>query len=537
VLQPDIRHGFDALARLARGTLGPLARAVAVENNSRAGVPELLDDAGQLARRVVQLEDPVDDAGAMLLRHALWRMRELRGDGAATTAVIAQTLNREASRAIAAGAHPAILRDALAVCRDEALALLRAMSSPIGGGAEGRETLRAVAAAMCRDAPLRDALTTAVDIVGADGMIKIVPNDARDIVSEFVEGAMWDSGWQSPAYANEASKKRARLEDAALVVLSGALTSAEAALGGLKRLVDAGQTRLLIVSDTCADVIAQLFVQARARGVADIVAVRAPFIDAEAVQALQDIAVLSGATVLNAGQTASADDVFATIDPAHLGHARRVWAMEDRFGIVAGAREPQALRAAIALLKRQIAVESDTDHLAKHRARLGRLYGGMALVRVGAVSASHGNARRDEANRVARALQNALSQGVVAGGGAALARVAAKMLAPKALVNAEPLEARWARTMMIKALRAPFVAILENAGLDATVPLSDASHAASDHVFDVISASSAHMRAAGAIDTLETLCDALQIAVSTAIMTFTTDALVLRKSPAVSPNP
>lgn len=540
-MQPDLQPGFDAVAKLARGTLGPLARTVVVENNSRAGTPEVLDDAGQLARRLVQLADPIDDAGAMLLRHALWRMRELRGDGAATTAVIAQKLTSEAHRAIAAGAHPSLLRDALNAEVAIGLEHLRNMGSPIGGGTAGRETLRAVAAAMCGDVELRDALTTAVDIVGADGLIKIVPNDARGVINEFIEGAMWEAGWHSAAYANAPGAKRARLEDAAVIVMAGALTSVEAALNGLKRLVEAGHTRILIVSDKFGDEVEQLFVQARHRTVAEIVAVRTPFMDAEAMQAREDIALLTGATVLNAGFTSSADIAFAAIDPGHLGSARRIWATDERFGIIAGGRDPGALRTAIALVKRQLAAESDTDKLERLRARLGRLYGGMALIRVGAISASHGTARRDQANRVARALQGALSQGVVAGGGAALARVAAQLSATddrrQTVAGRPSIEQRWARTMLIAALRAPFNAILDNAGIDPTAPLAETSRAAADRVFDVRTGASANMHDAAAVDTLETLCDALRIAVSAAIMSFTTDALVLHKTPATSSNP
>jgi chaperonin GroEL len=529
VFQPRLVDGIDTLAALVRGTLGPLARAVAVENNSRGGTPEVLDDAGLLAQRVIQLADPVADAGAMLLRGALLRMRELHGDGAATTAVITHVLVREAVRALAAGAHPSPLRDAVQTLSGQALTLLRAEATPIGGGSAGRETLRAVAAAMCADSALRDALTEAVDVVGAEGEIKIVPNDGRAIDSEFVEGAVWDAGWQSAVYANEPGRKVGRIEDAAVIALSGGLTSPEAALDGLKTLVDAGCTRIFLVADACSDGVTQLFNQANQRGLATIVAARAPFVGAEGIEALEDIAALTGATVLSAGQ-AAADTAFARIDPAQLGAVRRAWVNDTRFGLIAGTRDAVVLRTRIAQLRRQIADEADAERLTRMRARLGRLIGGSALIRVGAVSAAYGNTRRDLAARTARALQGALVQGVVAGGGATLLRTAARLQPPGAARNAATLEQRWAHAMLTRALREPARVILDNAGVDPALILAALEQADADQVFDARRGAITAMRTAGVVDPLETLCDAVRIAVSTAVMAFTTDALVLRKS-------
>jgi chaperonin GroEL len=248
--------------------------------------------------------------------------------------------------------------------------------------------------------------------------------------------------------------------------------------------------------------------------------------------ALEDICVLTGATQLNTGAT-SADDAFARIDPAQAGSARRVWADDKRFGIVAGARNPQVLRERIALLKRQIGAETNTDALDKLRARLGRLYGGLAMIRVGAVTMKAGSARRDQAERMARALQSALSSGVVAGGGASLARVAATLEAS----TPDAFEARWARDIMAGALRAPLRVIAENAGYDPTLPMYSMTHGAADAVFDVRTGENAGMRAAGVIDPVETLCSAIRVATSMVAMAVTTDALVLRKAPPTSAFP
>jgi chaperonin GroEL len=534
--QPNLIEGTDLIAKLARGTLGPLARSVMVEATTRSSTPEVLDDAGTLARRVVQIGDPVADTGAMLMRHALWRMRELHGDGAATTAVIAQTLIREAARACAAGAHPSLLREALTTVLAAALEALSAAARPVSGGAQGNATLAAVARAMSADTELRDAIVQAVDIVGADGAIKIVPNQPCSIMMEFIEGAMWDIGLQAPGFSKTLGKSLTRLEDAAVVVMRGALNSAEAAISGLKRLADARITRVLIVSDKLGDDAQKVMLQIHHRGVMELMPVRAPFTGAEALQAVQDIAVLTGATELAVGEDV-ADAAFARLDPGFAGSARRVWADEGRFGIVAGARQPEVLRAHIAVLRRRIAQEVDSTNLDKLRARLGRLYGGMALIRVGAPTVKAGEARRDEAARMAKALQAALTQGVLAGGGAALVHIADAVEALPVHVPHDALTWRWASSMLAAALRAPLYAIAANAGHDPTHARAQLVNAAQHEVFDVRSGVRADMHAAGVIDALEMLRSALRIAVSTAVMTFTTDAVILRKNPPTGAQP
>ncbi len=538
VFQPALLAGFDVIARLARGTLGPLARTVAIEANARTSTPEIQDDAGILARRVVQIGDPVADAGAMLLRHALWRMREAHGDGAATAAVIAHALARGAARATAAGAHPALFSEALQKHSAHALDLLRGQSVRIGGGAAGQAALRAVARSMCPDAELCDALTQAVDIIGADGGISIIPNDARTVATEFVEGSMWDAGWLEAALSSEPGKRTARLENAAVLVIDGDLDEAEAFVGGLRRMADAGHARIMIAVDKISEGVKSVLAQIRNSNTAQVIAVRTPFLDYERLLTLQDLCVLTGATLINPSG-GRADHAFARLDPAHAGSARRVWANERQFGIIAGRRDGRALRDAIGVLRRQIADERDTAKVDAMRLRLGRLYGGMALIRVGAVSAQAGEARRDMAKRTARALQEALASGTVAGGGAALARLAAQVADGKrsAAAAADSLETRWARDVLADALRQPLIAIVENAGHDASVPLSALARADAGQVFDVRRGVLDNMHNAGVVDPVETLCSAIRIAVSTAVMAAGTDALVLRKTPPTGVHP
>ena len=532
IFQPGLLAGIDTIANLLRGTLGPLARTVAVEGNFRTDTPEILDDAGILARRVVQIGEPVADAGAMLLRHAVWSVRELHGDGAATTAMIAQTMAHGAVRAVAAGVHPRMMRGALAQACKLVIIALRAGSERIRGGRAGHETLRAVAHAMCQDVELCDALTMAVDLVGADGCIKIVPNEPRTILTEFIEGSMWETGLLAPGFSREPGKNLVRIDDAAVVVLAGTLNSSESVLNGLRRLIDSGRSRVFLVVQTLSDEARQVMLQIQHRGMATLLPVKAPYLAGEAMVALEDICVLTGATQLNTGD-ASADDAFARLDPSHAGSARRVWADDQRFGIVAGARSPHLLRERITVLKRQLGIETNNDALDKLRTRLGRLYGGLAMIRVGAATMKGASVRRDQAERMAHALQSALSSGVVPGGGASLARVAATLeqSAPDAL------EARWARDIMASALRAPLRVIAENAGYDPTLPMHSMTHGAPDAVFDVRTGTTAGMHAAGVIDSVEMLCTAIRVATSMVAMAVTTDALVLRKAPPTSAFP
>lgn len=535
VFDHDSSAGISLLANAVRGTLGPTPRMVAVERMSRDHTPEIMDDAGTLARRLLQLPDPRDDAGALLLRQALWRQRETCGDGAATLAVIAEAMAHAALRARVAGAHPMLLRQGIEAAAAAAIAELRRRATPIPGGARGREMLRAVAASLCQDVDLRNALVEVVEVIGAEAGVLVQAYEGGGIVREFVEGSMFEGGWITPGFNAVPGKQLDRAEDVAVVVVHGKINHTQSIIQGLARIHAAGHKTVALVVDGLGDDGKQILTQIHHRGMIRILPLRITKAGPELMLAFQDLCVLTGASLLYGEDPTLADAAFAQISPQHIGSARRVWADDKRFGVIAGARDAASIRAAIVQLRAKLAATSttDTEELKALRLRLGRLNGGLGILRVGAFTQQAGEQRRDEANRLARALQTALACGVVAGGGAELARIGAALPPPADM----GFDAALGYRLVADALAAPLRTIAENAGRDPSPVQLAVRKASTSTVFDARSGELRDMLAASVIDSVDVLVSVVQLAASVAAMSVTTDALVLRRQPPTSANP
>ncbi len=531
VFQPNLLAGIDAIANAVKPTLGPLPRTVGIENATmRDRVPEVLDDAGTIARRVIQLPDPTEDAGAMMLRHALWRMREQCGDGVATTAVLAQAMAREATRAVAAGAHPALLRHGIENAVEMAIQSLREQAMPFPGGRAGTQMLSSLARSLCHDEEMQRVLVEVVEILGADGAVHVVNNDARRIDREYIEGAMWESPWLTTGFATDRLQTIARIADAAIVLIDGRLTSAADVFEGLKRLHGMGHTRIVLIANDVNDEAKGVLIQAKLSNMFQILPIKAPVNDAKRAVAMSDLAALTGARVLmgDAG-------IFGQITPEAVGEARRVWASAKQFGVIGGRRDPVALRASIAAVRRKMETTTDLSELDDLRLRLGRLCGGLSIVRVGAATSKIQDARKDEAIRLARALQMAAAEGMLAGGGAALLKAA------RSIPRGDG-DAGFGQRAVAKALHAPMATLVANAGFDASAIVAQAHDCLKKdkhghYGFDVRRGQLTDMVQAGVLDSAQIIERALRIAASVAVMAVTTDAVILHREPKLQATP
>ncbi|MFC1466771.1 MAG: TCP-1/cpn60 chaperonin family protein [Candidatus Brachytrichaceae bacterium NZ_4S206] len=537
VFHPNLLDGINVIAEAVKPTLGPLPRFVGIESMTRDRPPELLDDAATIARRVIQIADPTADVGAMMMRHALWRMHETCGDGSATMATIAQTLAQQATKAIAAGAHPALLRKGIERGVAQASADLRAGAVRPMSGRRSRELLAALARSVCHDAELRDVLVEIVDILGADGAIQVVNNDARRVDREYIEGAMWDSPWLTTGFATDAAQSIARISDAAVILLDGKLDSAVNVLEGLKRLYSLGHRNVLIIAGDLSDEAKTVLIQAKLSGVMSILPVKAPGFDAKRAVALQDLAALTGARIL-LGDAAA----FASLAPEDVGSVRRAWATARQFGIIGGKRDPVALRNSIASVRRKIDDTLNLDEIAELRMRLGRLCGGLAIVRVGGATSKIQESRRDEAVRLSRTLQMAAGRGYVAGGGAALFKIAQALLNDAERSNGRSDDVAFGVRCLARALESPLMTIAANAGFNPSevagqvrAALRADPHAC--HGFDARSGCVVDMMAAGIVDSTEVIERAVRVAGSLAVTAITTDAVVHHRKPALATNP
>ncbi|MCS6846326.1 MAG: TCP-1/cpn60 chaperonin family protein [Anaerolineae bacterium] len=538
VFHPNLLDGINLIADAVKPTLGPLPRFVGIESMTRGRPPELLDDAATIARRIIQIADPTADVGAMMMRHALWRMHETCGDGSATMATIAQALTQQAAKAIAAGAHPALLRKGIEQGVARACEALRAGALRPTSGRRSRELLIALAKSVCHDSELRDVLVEIVDILGADGAIQVVNNDARRVDREYIEGAMWDSPWLTTGFATDAAQSVARISDAAVVLLDGKLDAAMNVLEGLKRLYSFGHRNLLIVAGDLSDEAKAVLIQAKLSGVLSILPVKAPGFDAKRAVALQDLAALTGARVL-IGDAAT----FAKVTPEDVGSVRRAWATARQFGVIGGKRDPVALRSAIASVRRKIDETVNLDEIAELRLRLGRLCGGLAIVRVGGATSKIQESRRDEAVRLSRTLQMAAGRGYVAGGGAALFKVAQSLLNDAGRSDGRAGDdVAFGVRCLARALESPLMTIAANAGFDPSEVAGQvrAALCADPHAdcgFDVRDGCVMDMMAAGIVDSAEVIERAVRVASSLAATAITTDAVVHHRKLALATNP
>ncbi|MCL5998573.1 MAG: hypothetical protein M1546_21330, partial [Chloroflexi bacterium] len=385
VFSPNLADGINAMADAVKPTIGPLPRLVGVERMNRSRMPEILDDAGVIARRIIQIEDQTADVGAMMLRHGMWRMHERMGDGAATTAVLAQAIMQHAVRGVAAGMHPMWLRRGIETGVATVAGELRRLARPLPPGKAGRALLASLAHSLSADSELMDALVQVVNQIGSEGAVEVVVNERRTIDREFIEGAMWNMGWVSPAFLTDRLKGIARQEDVSVILFDGKIETGRQAADSIRRWSELGiQSVALVVNDVAEEAL-QVYIQAHLQKLLGLILIKLPIVGDEKLTALQDISALTGARILfDIGE-------LMALQQEDAGFARRMWSTAIKFGIIAGARNGEMLRARADAVRTAIANFNDKkewEQLRKLRWRLAQLTGGIAVLQIGAVTRS-----------------------------------------------------------------------------------------------------------------------------------------------------
>ena len=524
-----IKAGVDAIVNAVRPTLGPLPRMVVVEGLRSTDTPEFLDDAATIARRIIEIEPRGADVGAMLVRQALWRMQREAGDGGATMAMLFQSLLHEGLRVLAhQGINAALLRNGLARALPLALEAVRAQARPL----EGREALTHMAMGMCQgDSGLASLLGEVLDIAGADGLIVVEGWNRLGQEREYIEGTYWKlSGWYSRLFATEAASKRTVFEDAALLITDFDLQDPLILVPVLERCIAAGVKKLVITATGISDAAIGLLANNNKAGTIQTMVVRTPnTAELDRVDVLGDIAaMLGGQPYFNAAYAN-----FISFSAADLGQARRIWATESLFGFYGGKGEPRALRQRVAQVRGALKQASDAQLRSKLQTRLGHLSGGTVILHIGGIHDVERQARKTMTERAIAGLRNALTGGVVAGGGAALLSAQAALAEQQTCKPGEAL----AFQVLARALEAPMRAIAHNAGRTPDVVIEHARAAGPGAGFDARNGRIVNMREARIFDSADTLCRALEIAVSGAVMALTTDVIVHHRNPLESIDP
>ncbi len=527
VFQPRSRQGMqrgiNQMVNTVRPTLGPRPHLVAVENTFRQKLPELLDNAGVISRRIIQLPDRDADMGAMVVRHLLWRLHEEVGDATATAAVLFQVIYNRGVRYLSAGGNPIQLRRHLEHGMREILEQLDKLTRPV----EGKERLTQLAESLSCDPALAKMLGEIVDIVGSDGQIDVRNGNRRDLERHYVEGMYWKSSIFSPRMFADQVKLRTDLADVRVLISDLELDEPRELFPILERAMADGVRSMVIIAAKLSDTVLALLLAAnREPEKFRVVAVKTPGLGlVEQAAALEDLAILTGGRAV----IKAAGDTLRGVSFDDLGRARRAWCDRTYLGIIGGKGDARRLRRHIADLRSAADLAKDSEQRNRLSGRVGKLIGGSATLLVGGSTEPEITARDELAKRTVAQLRLAMREGVLPGGGLALLQCRPRLR--ELLAGSVDTDERAAYGMLLEALEEPFRTIACNAGFDAGALLSRIDHDAAARGFDVRSGELVDMSAAGICDIAGATKAAVRGAVSAAATTLTVDTLVHKRKP------
>ncbi len=533
VIQPktyrNILQGVNLIARAVRPTLGPLPRLVALEGLKRTDAVEFLDDGATIARRIRRIEPRGHDVGAMMLRHAMWKMHEEVGDGSTSMAVIYQAALSEGIRYVTEfGCNAMLLRNGLERGSAAIVKSLREHAIPL----RGRKLIANLSKGMVQgDQEMGELLAEIFDIVGPDGLIDVEGWNQRHLEREYVEGTYWKlTGYYSSEFLSNPQEKRETFEDAAILITDLSFNEPVQLVPVLEKSVKAGVKKLVIVASGCSDRVIGLLVSNKKAKTIEVMAVRTPRIeDIDRADAMEDLSILTGGRIFFKAAGNTLDDFTA----ADLGYARRIWAADSMFGIYGGRGNPRLIRQHIADLQEKLKNIDlkDEYNIRENRTRLGRISGGTAILRVGGTYENEIKARKEVANRAVNSLRHALRDGVVLGGGAAL-------LQAREALDALPVDHEdtgIAYRILARALEEPMRTIAKNAGFNPDIILDRVQSAPAGYGFDAFSGKVVDLKENQILDGLTVVERAVQTAISGAAMALTTDIIVHHRRPKEDP--
>ncbi len=520
--QRGMQKGINQIVEAIRPTLGPRPRAVAVERMPNTKAPELLDEGGTIARRIIQIADRDADVGAMYVRHLLWQLHEKVGDGTATAAVLFQSIYNQGVHYIASGGNAMQLRRhferAVPVILDE----MSKLTIPV----EGKEQLAGIAETVCHDPALAKILGEIFDIIGEYGRLEIRSGRGREVEREYVEGMYWDTGIYSREMITDHTLFRAQLENAAILISDLDLEAPHQLMPVIRTAIQAEIKALMIVAANLSDTAMSLLLANRNPEKFQVIAVKTPGLTlTDQMAAMQDLSILTGGRTF----TKAAGQSFEGLTPQDLGQARRAWADRSNFGIVGGQGDPRALRQHIAGLRGAFKMAEDRDERKRLQQRIGKLIGGSATLRVGGATETELETRKALAERAAETLRGALMEGVLPGGGVALlnCRPALKRL----LDQCSDPDERAAFRILMRAMEEPTRTIIANAGFDASEVMAEVKLAGPGHGFDVISERVVDIARSGIFDVAAVQKSAVHSAIAGAALALTTDVVIHHKIP------
>ena len=510
-----LQSGIDQLADTVKVTIGPKGRNVVL--GRKYGAPQVTNDGVTIAKEV-ELEDPFENMGAQMIREVATRTNDVAGDGTTTATLLAQAITREGLKNLSAGANPMVMRKGIEKAVDAAVEAIKANSVPV----EGSSAIARVGTVSSGDESVGALIAEAMEKVGTDGIITIEESKTAETELEVVEGMQFDRGYISPYMVTDTDKMQAVLDDAFLLITDKKISSIQEILPILEPVVKAGKKMIIIAEDVEGDALATLLLN-RLRGNFNVVCVKAPGFGDRRKEMLQDIAVLTGGTVISSQLNMELSE--ATLND--LGRARQIVVTKDTTTIVDGAGDEHAILARAHEIRASIATTTSDYDREKLVERLAKLAGGVAVIKVGAqteVAMKEQKLRVEDALNAARA---AVEEGIVAGGGTAQVNAIA---AVEALIETLTGDERTGARIIAAALQAPVRQIAENAGVDGSVVYEKIrSSNKTGWGYNAYTEEYVDMIAEGIVDPTKVTRSSLENAASIAGCVLTTESLVVDK--------
>ncbi len=521
-----LQKGVDILADTVKITLGPKGRNVVLER--KFGAPLITNDGVTIAKEI-QLQDPFEDMGAQLVKEVSTKTNDVAGDGTTTAVILAQAMISEGLKNVAAGANPVILKKGIAGAVAVCVEALKNISKPVST----KQAVGQVASISAGDPEVGKLISEAMEKVGKDGVITIEESKTMKTELTTVEGMQFDRGYASAYMVTDTDKMEAVLDAPVILVTDKKISSIQEILPVIEPIAQQGMRLLIIAEEVEGDALAALVVN-KLKGVFNCVAVKAPGFGDRRKAMLEDIAILTGATVISS----EVGMEFKDFNMGMLGRAGTVKVDKDNTTIINGAGDPRQIEARKQAIKAQIAVTTSDYDKEKLQERLAKLAGGVAVINVGAATEIEMKEKKLRIEDALNATKAAVQEGIVPGGGIALISIIPQL---KKYIETLEGDAKTGAMIVLKAIEAPLKQIATNAGLEGSVILNEVlSKNTPNYGFDAFANEYVDMVERGIIDPTKVTRSALENAASVASVFLTTESVVAdikEPEPPQAPNP
>ncbi|MFV8394695.1 chaperonin GroEL [Corynebacterium hindlerae] len=509
-----IQAGVDALADAVKVTLGPRGRNVVLDKPF--GGPTVTNDGVTIAREI-DLDEPFQNLGAQLVKSVAVKTNDIAGDGTTTATLLAQAMIQEGLRNVAAGANPVELNRGIATGAEKVVELLQARATEVSSAAE----IANVATVSSRDTEIGDMVAGAMEKVGKDGVVTVEESQSIETVLDVTEGVSFEKGFLSPYFITDVDAQQAVLDDALVLLVRNKISSLPDFLPVLEKIVESGKQVLIIAEDIDGEPLQMLVVNS-IRKTLKVVAVKSPYFGDRRKAFMDDLAVVTNATVIDPEVGINLNDA----DLSMFGSARRITVTKDQTIIVDGAGTAAAVEARREQIRREIESTDSTWDKEKAEERLAKLSGGIAVIKVGAATETEVNERKLRVEDAINAARAAAQEGVIAGGGSALVQIAAEL---KDFAEQFDGDAKIGVLALSRALVKPAYWIGTNAGVDGAVVVARTAELPNGEGFNAATLEYGNLLEQGIIDPVKVTHSAVVNATSVARMVLTTEASVVEK--------